>query len=483
MRFYEIRCSAGDFGTGAGADFAMYMRVFAERQSCRVILKLERKADIFMNQLNLLEDKISTLFLKYLVPSISATFVTSIYILADTIMIGRGVGAVGIAALNLLLPLFNLFFGTGILFGVGGSVLFSIAKGRKDETGARQYFSAAALGAFLMSVFYLVAFHVFFDAVTAFLGRTESVGALVDEYGRILVTGAPVFVFSSFLQAFVRNDRAPKRAMAAVISGGVANVILDYVFIFPMGMGMTGAVVATVIGTVITIIILCSHFFSKENTLKLVKTFSLKMTGQVAVNGLSSFLVEVSGGIVILLFNIQLLRYVGDLGVVVYGIVSNSALIVSSVSNGISQASQPLMAVNFGAGLKDRVVQTRKMGEKAAVISGILFASVGIFCPEMMVYMFVEPTPEIIQMAVPAVRIYFLSFLGTGFNILMGTYFQSVLKPGLALSVSLLRGLVINGLLVMALPAIFGVNGIWMTMTVTEAAVLLGCLYIVNKQK
>ena len=188
-----------------------------------------------------LTEQPSKLFLSYLIPSISATLVTSIYILADTMMIGKGVGAVGIAALNLLLPIFSVYVGTGILFGVGGSVLFSVSKGRGEEQKAREYFTASVCLAIAASLLYMWLFTAFFDPITLFLGRNEGTDAYVREYGRYLKLTPAIFLFSSFLQAFVRNDGAPKLAMAAVITGGVTNVFLDYIFIFPLNWGIGGA--------------------------------------------------------------------------------------------------------------------------------------------------------------------------------------------------------------------------------------------------
>ncbi|PNV63470.1 MATE family efflux transporter [Clostridium sp. chh4-2] len=428
-----------------------------------------------MKPLNLLEDHVRALFLKYLIPSVSATFVTSIYILADTVMIGRGVGAVGIAALNLLLPLFSLFFGTGVLLGVGGGVLFSVSKGKGEEKKAREYFTVGFVCAVLFSLFYLTMGYLFFGPITGFLGNNESMAALVEQYGKILIAGAPAFLFSAFLQAFVRNDKAPKVAMAAVIAGGVSNVVLDYIFIFPMKMGMAGAAVATVIGSLITIGILLSHFFSPSNTLKFTGDLSAAKAGKVIANGVSSFLIEMSGGIIIFLFNRQLLAYVGNLGVVVYGIISNSALIVSSVSNGIAQAAQPLMAVNFGAGREKRVRETRKYALTAEFIAGALFVAAGLFLPRMITEIFVKADESILTLSVPAVRMYFLSFSAMGANLLFSTYFQSVMKPFYALLVCLLRGIVLSGVLVFLLPAVLGVNGIWMTMPVTEFITLAVC--------
>lgn len=426
-----------------------------------------------MRQANLLEEPVKRLFIKYLAPSISATLVTSIYILADTVMIGRGVGAIGVAALNLILPMFNLLFGTGIMFGVGGGVLLSVAKGKRNEREANQYFTVALISALVMSLLYMVVFLMFFDPVSRFLGSNETMKPYVDEYGFAICLGAPVFLMSSFLQAFVRNDKAPHRAMAAVISGGVCNVVLDYIFIFPLEMGMAGAAIASVIGTSVTIVILTTHFFSPANTLKLSRGGSLRMAWRVALSGSSSFLIEMANGVIIFLFNIQLLRYVGDMGVVVYGIISNSALIVNSICNGVGQALQPIVAVNFGAGKKERVRETRRWGLLTAGIFGLLFMACGFLFPELLTEIFVKGTDEILAMSLPAVRIYFISFSMMGINILLGTYFQSVMKPSGALAICLLRGLVLSGSLVFLLPSLFGVTGIWMTMVVTETVTLL----------
>lgn len=435
-----------------------------------------------MKQPDLLKDPINRLFFKYLGPSISATLVTSIYILADTVMIGRGVGPIGIAALNLLLPLFSIYFGTGLLFGVGGGVLLSICKGRKDDRGAREYFTVALGCAVVFSLVYLIGSHVFFDALTRMLGKNETMETFVNEYGRILVSGAPVFVFSSFLQAFVRNDKAPKLAMVAVITGGISNVVLDYVFIFPMDMGMAGGAIATVLGSIVTVLILVKHFFSPANTLKPVRHADWKKAWEIFVNGLSSFLIDLSNGIIVFLFNRQLLHYVGDLGVVVYGIISNSALIVASVCNGISQAAQPLLATNFGAGRKERVTEAKRMGQSTAAAAGLMFLLIGLCCPKLITQAFVEPTAEILSMSVPAVRIYFISFLAMGLNILYSTYFQSVMEPACALIICLLRGMIFNSIFVFVLPMFFDVSGIWMTMAVTEFLTLLVGSFLIRKR-
>lgn len=421
-----------------------------------------------MKQINLLEDPVRKVFADYLVPSVSATLVTSIYILADTMMIGRGIGPSGIAALNILLPLYSAFFGFGMMCGIGGSVLFGFSRGRGKEGEARGYFTTGLIMALLFAILSSILCNIFFEPLLLVLGTTPGMKAYAVAYGRVLVCAAPVFVLSSFLQAFVRNDGAPKLAMAGVMSGGVTNVILDYVYIFLMDWGMGGAMLATTTGTTLTVLILSTHFFSKENHLKLAKNVSLKRAGEILGNGLSSFILEISGGFVMLLFNRQLLAYVGDIGVVVYGIVSNVSLVVTSVSNGIAQSVQPLLSANYGAGKRERVRQGRNLGICVSLAAGAAFTASGFLFPTQLAYLFLEPTEEILAMAVPAIHLYFLSFVAGEWNIMCGTYFQAVVKPKMSLTITLLRGIILNSVLVFLLPAVLGVNGIWLAVTVSE---------------
>lgn len=435
-----------------------------------------------MRQVNMLEDPIRRVFFSYLAPSVSATLVTSIYILADTMMIGRGVGASGIAALNLLLPLYSAYYGIGMMCGVGGSVLFGFSRGKGDEHAARSYFTTALLLAVILAAACIGLCGLFFEPLLKILGDTPSLHQYSVPYGLVLVYASPLFVFSSFLQAFVRNDGAPRLAMAGVISGGVTNVVLDYVFIFILDQGMAGAALATAIGTALTVLILITHFFSKENHLKLVREVSIRQAASIAANGLASFILEVSGGFVTFVFNRQLLAYVGETGVVVYGIISNAALVVKSVSNGIAQAAQPLLSTNFGAGKWERIREAKSLGIKASLFAGVLFTAIGMLFPVQLSYLFLDPTEEVLAMAVPAVRLYFPAFIPAAWNIMCGTYFQSVVKPKLALVSTLMRGIILNSVFVFLLPLAFGVNGIWVTVAVSELLTAVLVFFFMRKE-
>ena len=436
-----------------------------------------------MKQIDLLHDPVRKVFINYLIPSVSATMVTSIYILADTMMIGRGVGANGLAALNILLPMYSTFYGFGMMCGIGGSVLFGFSRGKGEEKEARGYFTTALILAAILAVLSVVLCNVFFEPLLDFLGCTPAMREYAVPYGRILMLASPLYIFSCFLQAFVRNDGAPRLAMAGVVAGGITNVILDYIFIYMFRWGMAGAVLATVAGTLLTIVILGSHFLKAENHLKLGGGITPKKFRDVLINGMPSFIMELSSGVIMLLFNLQLLKYVGDIGVVVYGIISNVALVVTSLSNGIAQAAQPMISANYGAGKAERVREGRNLSLAVAMAAGVLFTSSGFLIPVPIAELFLVPTEQIIAMAVPAIKLYFVSFVISEWNIICGTYFQAIVKPKLSLMITVMRGVVLNSILVFVLPAMFGVSGIWVVVTVSEVMTAIAVLYFMRKER
>ena len=436
-----------------------------------------------MKQIDLLHDPVRKVFINYLIPSVSATMVTSIYILADTMMIGRGVGANGLAALNILLPMYSTFYGFGMMCGIGGSVLFGFSRGKGEEKEARGYFTTALILAAILAVLSVVLCNVFFEPLLDFLGCTPAMREYAVPYGRILMLASPLYIFSCFLQAFVRNDGAPRLAMIGVVAGGITNVVLDYIFIYMFHWGMAGAVLATVAGTLLTIVILGSHFLKAENHLKLGGGITPKKFRDVLINGMPSFIMELSSGVIMLLFNLQLLKYVGDIGVVVYGIISNVALVVTSLSNGIAQAAQPMISANYGAGKAERVREGRNLSLAVAMAAGVLFTSSGFLIPVPIAELFLVPTEQIIAMAVPAIKLYFVSFVISEWNIICGTYFQAIVKPKLSLMITVMRGVVLNSILVFVLPAMFGVSGIWAVVTVSEAMTAIAVLYFMRKER
>lgn len=427
-------------------------------------------------------ESVSRLFFRYLVPSILGTMVTSIYILADTIIIGKGIGIDAMAALNIILPLFNIFFGTGLLFGVGGSVLMAIARGRGDARSGECYFTIAMILNAVTCLIYMVLFLNFIEPIARFLGATDVTMPYVLEYVPYILWGLGFFSFSTFMQTFVRNDGAPKLSMIAVICGGVLNVILDIVFVFPLHMGMAGASIASVLGTMITLGILLFHFHSRKNGLHFcLRGGTPSYIVEIYKNGFTSFLVEISAGVVMFIFNLQILKYIGDIGISMYGVITNTALVVTCLCNGINQACQPIISTNQGAGLYGRIETVKKLGLRTAFLICSVPAVIGLIAPNLFTYIFLKPNAEILELSSTAIRIYFTGFFVMGMNMFIVGYFQSTVKPQLSLLLCLARGCVLSILFVYMLPPFFDVVGIWAAVPLAEFITLIVALYLLKR--
>ena len=435
-----------------------------------------------MNTNSLTTESVSKLFFRYLIPAILGTMVTSIYILADTIIIGKGIGIDAMAALNIVLPLFNIFFGNGLLFGVGGSVLMAIARGRGDAKTGECYFTVALILNIITCIFYTIFLWIFMEPIAKFLGATEVTMPYVMNYAPYVIAGLSVFAFSTFLQTFVRNDGAPKLAMTAVVTGGISNVFLDLLFVYPLDMGMAGASIASVIGSGITVCILLCHFCSKSNGLKLsLQGFSFSYVKDIFASGFTSFLVDITSGIVMFVFNIEILKAVGDVGVSMYGVICNTAIIVICLCNGINQAAQPIISTNHGAGLPNRIIAVRSLGIKTAFAICSVATIIGLAMPNLFTYIFLNPNIEILAMSPTAIRTYFVGFVVTGINMFIVGYFQSIVKPGISLLLCLLRGCVLSILFVKILSPLFGIVGIWASVPLSELVTLLIAFYFIRK--
>lgn len=437
-----------------------------------------------MNTQDFLNKPVKQVFMRYLVPSVFATMVTSIYVLADTIIVGKGIGTIAVAALNIVLPLYNIFFGLGLLFGVGGSVLMSILRGEGDEKGSNAYFSTSLVAMCVVLALSLAFFTAFMEKIAIVFGGTPETMPYIMDYMPYIVWGMGLFFFSSYLQTFIRNDGAPRLAMYAVVSGGVANIILDYVFVYNFNMGMAGAAIATVMGSGLTVVILLTHFFTKKNNLH----FSLKgvrpsFIKNIILNGFASFLIEVASGVTIFVFNIQLLKYAGNTGVSVYSIISNTAIVVVCLCKGINQAAQPLLSTNYGAGLYERTDKIRSLAVKVSIIICAVPVIMGLVVPDFFTYIFINPDSAILSMSASAIRIYFVGFMMLGINMVFICYFQAILKNGYSMIICLMRGLILVVAFAYIFPLFMDVTGIWLAVPAAETITMLFGIYLIYFKK
>lgn len=432
--------------------------------------------------MNLLKDNVVKLYFKYFFPTMCAALSTSVYILFDTIFIGQGVGSKGLTALNISLPIYSIYFGTGLLIGIGGSTLMSIEKGRERLDKANKIFTLSFILGLILATIYCIIGFVFLEEIALVLGATKEIMPFVKEYMVVVVIGTIPFVMGSVMAPFIRADKAPKKAMFAVIFSGFLNIILDYIFVFPLDMGMRGAAIATVFSYTISCLILLTHLLSKNNTLRFKKDFyKLSYITRIFKCGLPSLFIEVSLGFVIFIFNIQILKIIGDDGVTAYSIISNTGIIAVALFNGISQTIQPLISINMGANLKERATRLRNLGLFTALVIGVAFFILCIIFPEQIVRIFVNPNNEVLAIAINSIRTYSIAFIVMGINMVSGAYFQSIELAKESFIIAFCRGLLFVSICVFVLPLFIGINGVWLSVPIGELLTLIATVIFLKK--
>lgn len=424
--------------------------------------------------MDFLTGKIKPMYFKYLTAAFGSALISSIYGVVDMAMVGQYQGPEGTAALAVVSPVWNVIYSLGLLMGIGGSVLFSTLRGQSEQNRKKsnEYFTGALIGVTILAVITWLAV-IFFDRELLLLfGAEETLLPLARRYLFPVKFTVPSFLFTQLMSAFLRNDGNPGLATKAVLFGGIFNVFGDYFFVFVMDMGIMGAGIATAMGSVFSLIVMLTHFLSKKNTLKLVKPVGLfSILTSICVTGFSTFFIDVAMGILTMLFNRQILKYLGTDALSVYGIIINISTFVQCCAYSIGQASQPMISMNYGAGKGERIAQILKYALGTAAVFGLLWTALAVFVPNLFVRIFMTPTEEILNIAPNIIRSYGISFLLLPFNIFSTYYFQALMQPTASFVVSVSRGAVISGILIYILPAVAGANAIWFAMPVTELVV------------
>lgn len=284
------------------------------------------------------------------------------------------------------------------------------------------------------------------------------------------------------LAAFLRNDKNPELATLGVLSGGIFNIFGDYFFVFTCDMGIFGAGLATAIGAGISFLVMLTHFFSRKNTLRFVRPEKLlHKLCEIFVTGFSTFFIDVAMGILTVLFNRQIMKYLGGNALAIYGPIINISTFVQCCAYSVGQASQPIISTNFGAGKSERIRETLCLALWTTAFFGIFWTVLSMTCPNLYIKIFMSPTPEILDMAPAIVRIYAMSFLLLPFNIFSTYYFQAIMKPKTAIVVSVARGLVISGILILILPVLAGADALWFAMPLTELFIMIYVAVTIKK--
>lgn len=419
-------------------------------------------------------------FFKYVSANVIAMIGLSCYILADTFFISLSLGKTGLASLNLAMPSFSIVFSIGLMFGIGGSTKFAIYKGAGDVKSANRVFTHTVFVVACFAVVFVLLGAFLSGPVASLLGADGITFSGSKTYVHIILCFAPFFMFNNILQNFIRNDGAPRLAMTASLLGNLFNIVFDYVFIFPCKLGMLGAALATGISPVISMLILMIFFFRKKNTFRLEKTkLSLSVFGEIISLGLASFIAEFGFGLVMMLINKLFKSLGGDTAVAAFAIVVNVFYVINAIFNGISAGTQPIISFSYGQHDFTRIRQVLKyalitIGATAAVLYVILF-----FSADGIAAIFnTEKAEDLQKLATTGIKLYFISSLFSGFNLLFSSYFSASDKGVCSQIVTLLRGVVLIIPLAYLFAHLWKITGLWLATPAAEMLTLVAAIII-----
>lgn len=412
-----------------------------------------------------------SLYFKYVSLNVLGMAALSCYILADTFFVSRGLGADGLTALNLAIPVFNLVNGTGLMLGVGGGAKYAVSKSRGDSNAQNKVFTNTLFLAAVFSAVFLAAGIFFSKSITAALGADSAVFNMTNTYLKVILLFSPAFILNNIFIAFIRNDGDPKLSMAGMITGSLSNVLLDYIFIFPLDMGIFGAVFATGLSPVISMCVLSMHKIKRKNDFHIVKTPPApKLGGNICALGIPSLVSELSSGIVIIVFNTIILNIAGNTGVAAYGVVTNISLVVIAVYTGAAQGMQPLVSEAHGRGDGKSELKFFKYAVITVfVICAVIYPVVFFFSEQIAAVFNSENNDRLQQIAAQGLKLYFTGALFAGFNIVAAMFFTARETPLPAHIISILRGLVLIVPAAFILAQLFGITGVWLSFTASEA--------------
>lgn len=423
--------------------------------------------------------------LRFVFPSIVMMIFTSIYSVVDGLFISNFAGKTALASINLVFPVLMGLSALGFMIGTGGSAIVAKTLGEGEKEKANEYFSmlvyVTAIGGILLSI--LGALMI--PEIARMLGAK---GELLDNcilYARISFISMPAFMLQNVFQSFFVTAEKPKLGLYVIVTAGVTNMVLDFVFVGVLGLGLTGAAVATVCGEFIGGLFPILYFTRPNSSLlHLGKThFNGRVLLQTCINGSSELMTNLSSSIVNSLYNIQLMKFAGENGVAAYGAIMYVSFIFVAIFLGYSIGSAPIISFHYGAGNHDELKNLFKKSLRLIGCWGLMIAVISQFLAIPLSRLFVGYDAELLAMTRQGFRIYCLVYLFNGFNIFGSSFFTALSNGGVSAAISFLRTLVFQIAAVLILPAILGINGIWFAVSAAELLTLCVTITFLIRQR
>ena len=421
-------------------------------------------------------------FLKYAVPSVTSMWIFAIYTMVDGLFVAHGVGELALASVNLSMPFVSFIFATSLLFGMGTATVASIYLGQGEERKAQEAFSRTIVLLILISFVILALALLNLERLATLLGASEADGTMeyVKHYlGPIIVFNGS-FLVSYAMEVLIKADGHPVLSTLGICAGAVTNIVLDAVFVLGLHWGIKGAAIATGLSQLVTAAIYMIHFLGKGARLRFVRfPLSPRTILRTMKVGVSDCVGELSLGFIVFLFNRAILMVSGAAGVVSFTVISYINNIVTPVMGGITQGMQPLVSFNHGRGDRQSCNAFLRLGVIAIAISSVVCFLVCVLGAPFLTGIFISPdNAEAYAHTITSLRLYSLTFLVGGFNLVLSGYFAAIEKPRNAMVLSISRGIVLITVCLAVMTFLMGETGIWLSSFVRELLCLLLAVFL-----
>lgn len=435
----------------------------------------------------LAELKIAKLMLKFFIPAFIGVFVNALYNIVDRIFIGQGVGSIALSGISVIFPVMLIVMGFGMLIGIGAGVLVSISMGKRDMDKAEKVLGSSFLLMLLVSALITVIGFSIKGPMLRSFGATPETIQYANDYLNIILAGTVFQVVGFSLNNIIRAEGNARIAMFSMIISAGTNLILDPIFIFGFGMGVKGAAYATVISMMVLTVWVLLHFRGSKAVVKLKPEhirFDSKILFEILAIGMAPFFMQIASSFVQGLINTKLIAFGGDLAVGAMGIVNSVATMIVMAIVAINMATQPIISFNYGAKSFSRVKETLRIGMISATIISILAFILVQTIPETIVKLFNSKDDGLLEFGRNGLQLGLMALPFVGFQVIAGNFFQSMGKAKVAVLLTLLRQVIILIPLLFILPHHFGLNGIWMSMPISDfCSAIIVMFFLVNQWK
>lgn len=424
--------------------------------------------------------------LRFVYPSIIMMIFTSIYGVVDGVFVSNFCTDTEFAALNLIFPFIMFISGTGFMIGAGGSALVSQVLGTGDNQKANRYFSMLVIFTIILGAILTAVGIVFMRPAALLLGATEDMVEPCVTYGTTLMSFAILFMLQNVFQSFLNVAEKPKLGLAFTVIAGVTNAVLDWLFMAVFHMGLVGAALASGIGQCLGGILPLIYFLSKNSSLLRLTPAKLELKPilKTCTNGSSELMSNISSSLVGMLFNKQLMTYLGQDGVSAYGVLMYVQFIFIAAFIGYSTGCAPIIGFHYGAEDTPELKSLFKKSEIMMGLAGLIMTAFGFIFAWPLSKLFVGSNPELCQMTHDAFMIYSTSYLVVGFNIFASGFFTALGNGAISAITSFSRTLVFQAAAILLLPIIIGPDGIWWAVPISElGAFMMSSIFIIAKRK